>query len=181
MEKKNNNGLIIVLVGLVIVLAVLCVLFATKKITLNKETTNKQESNSEIIVNNNEKEDVYSIAKKLGDKLYKNLYSFNTAWVFCGENMKWGNEEDVNREPIKTLLSYYTKFHEEAEKDPALDDEARNTFVKLEKGEKEIWKDDIDAFISAANNMSVKLGKKPQFSTFKEFDAFMGTETALKL
>ncbi|MCQ2554100.1 MAG: arginine--tRNA ligase [Clostridia bacterium] len=56
---------------------------------------------------------------------------------------KWGNAEDVNREPIKTLLSYYTKFHEEAEKDPALDDEARNTFVKLEKGEKEeveLWK-----------------------------------------
>jgi arginyl-tRNA synthetase len=49
----------------------------------------------------------------------------------------WGNEEDVKREPIKTLLSYYTKFHEEAEKDPSLDDEARAIFAKLENGGEE--------------------------------------------
>ena len=54
----------------------------------------------------------------------------------------WGNEDDVRREPIKTLLHYYTKFHEEAEKDPSLDDEARETFAKLEQGgkeETELW------------------------------------------
>ena len=54
----------------------------------------------------------------------------------------WGNEEDVRKEPIKTLLHYYTKFHEEAEKDPSLDDEARETFAKLEQGgkeETELW------------------------------------------
>ena len=54
----------------------------------------------------------------------------------------WCNEEDVRREPIKTLLHYYTKFHEEAEKDPSLDDEARETFAKLEQGgkeETELW------------------------------------------
>ena len=50
---------------------------------------------------------------------------------------KWGNREDVIREPIKSLLSYYTKFHEEAEKDPSLEDEARAIFVKLENGEPE--------------------------------------------
>ncbi|MDO4869244.1 MAG: arginine--tRNA ligase [Bacillota bacterium] len=50
---------------------------------------------------------------------------------------RWGNREDVVREPIKTLLSYYTKFHEEADKDPSLEDEARATFTKLENGEKE--------------------------------------------
>ena len=49
----------------------------------------------------------------------------------------WGNEDDVKREPIKTLLGYYTKFHEEAEKNPAFDDEARETFTKLEHGEEE--------------------------------------------
>ncbi len=49
----------------------------------------------------------------------------------------WGNEEDVKREPIKTLLSYYTKFHEEAEKDPSLNDEARAIFAKLENGGEE--------------------------------------------
>ena len=49
----------------------------------------------------------------------------------------WGNREDVINEPIKTLLSYYTKFHEEADKDPSLEDEARATFTKLEHGEPE--------------------------------------------
>ena len=54
----------------------------------------------------------------------------------------WGNKQDVIDEPIKTLLGYYTKFHEEAEKDPSLEDEARATFTKLEQGapeETEIW------------------------------------------
>ncbi len=49
----------------------------------------------------------------------------------------WGNEEDVKREPIKTLLSYYVKFHQEAEKDPSLEDQARATFAKLEQGAEE--------------------------------------------
>ncbi len=49
----------------------------------------------------------------------------------------WGNKEDVEKEPIKTLLSYYTKFHVESEKDSSLDDEAREIFTKLEKGNKE--------------------------------------------
>lgn len=56
---------------------------------------------------------------------------------------KWGNKEDVEREPIKTLLSYYTRFHDEAEKNPELDDEARRVFVKLENGDEEevaLWK-----------------------------------------
>ena len=50
---------------------------------------------------------------------------------------RWGNEEEVKREPIKTLLHYYTKFHVEAENDPSLEDEARATFTKLEHGEPE--------------------------------------------
>ena len=49
----------------------------------------------------------------------------------------WGNKEDVINEPIKTLLSYYTKFHVEVETHPELDDEAREIFAKLEKGEPE--------------------------------------------
>lgn len=49
----------------------------------------------------------------------------------------WGNKEDVIKEPIKTLLSYYTKFHVEAEEHPELEDEAREIFVKLENGEPE--------------------------------------------
>lgn len=54
----------------------------------------------------------------------------------------WGNEADVKAEPIKTLLEYYTKFHVEAEAHPELEDEARDTFAKLEQGgeeETKLW------------------------------------------
>ncbi|MGI6737451.1 MAG: arginine--tRNA ligase [Anaerovoracaceae bacterium] len=50
---------------------------------------------------------------------------------------RWGSREEVEAAPIKTLLSYYTKFHVEVEKDPSLDQEARDTFTRLEQGEKE--------------------------------------------
>jgi arginyl-tRNA synthetase len=50
---------------------------------------------------------------------------------------KWGNREDVENEPIKSLLGYYTRFHEEAEREPALEDEARLAFARLERGEPE--------------------------------------------
>ena len=56
---------------------------------------------------------------------------------------KWGSEEELKKNPIKSLLSYYTKFHVEVENHPELDDEARETFAKLEHGEKaevELWK-----------------------------------------
>ena len=56
---------------------------------------------------------------------------------------RWGNKEDVIKEPIKTLLNYYVKFHEECELDPSLEDEARQVFTKLENGEPEeveLWK-----------------------------------------
>jgi len=53
---------------------------------------------------------------------------------------RWGNEEAIEREPINELLRIYVKFHEEAEKDPALEDEGRDYFKKLEEGEPETTK-----------------------------------------
>ena len=50
---------------------------------------------------------------------------------------KWGSEEELAKDPIKSLLGYYTRFHEEAEDHPELNDEAREVFVKLEAGEPE--------------------------------------------
>ena len=74
---------------------------------------------------------------------------------------RWGNREDVVREPIKTLLSYYTKFHEEAEKDPSLEDEARATFTRLEHGEKEeveLWQWFRDESLKEFNRVYDMLG-----------------------
>ena len=55
----------------------------------------------------------------------------------------WGSEEQVKENPIETLLNLYVKFHEEAEKQPELEDEARNWFSKMEQGDREannLWR-----------------------------------------
>lgn len=55
----------------------------------------------------------------------------------------WGNEEIIKEEPIQGLLDLYVKFHEESEKNSSLEDEARDWFVKMEKGDEEaltLWK-----------------------------------------
>ena len=73
----------------------------------------------------------------------------------------WGNKEDVIREPIKTLLSYYTRFHVEVEEHPELDDEARETFAKLERGEKEeveLWQWFRDESLKEFNRVYDMLG-----------------------
>ncbi len=49
----------------------------------------------------------------------------------------WGSREEVEAAPIKTLLAYYVRFHEEEKNDPSLTEEAREAFAALERGEKE--------------------------------------------
>ncbi|MDU4891875.1 MAG: arginine--tRNA ligase [Clostridium sp.] len=54
----------------------------------------------------------------------------------------WGDEEALEKEPIKEMFRVYVKFHEEAEKNPCLDDEGRRHFKLLEDGnliEMELW------------------------------------------
>jgi arginyl-tRNA synthetase len=56
---------------------------------------------------------------------------------------KWGNEEELEKSPLDELKRIYVKFHEEAEKDPKLDDEGRRIFKELEDGNQEyyeLWK-----------------------------------------
>ncbi|MCT4618922.1 MAG: arginine--tRNA ligase [Marinisporobacter sp.] len=49
----------------------------------------------------------------------------------------WGNEQEVEANPIPTLLKLYIKLHEEAENHPELEDESRMWFKKLEDGDEE--------------------------------------------
>lgn len=82
---------------------------------------------------------------------------------------RWGNREDVINAPIKTLLEYYRKFHEEAENDPSLEDEARATFTRLEHGEKEeteLWQWFRDESLKEFNRVYGMLGI--------EFDSYAG-------
>ena len=46
-------------------------------------------------------------------------------------------ENGTNDEKVDELVRIYVKYHEEAEKDPALDDEARAEFHKMEEGDEE--------------------------------------------
>lgn len=55
----------------------------------------------------------------------------------------WGDKEAVERDDIKELSRIYVKFHEEAEKKPELNDEARGWLVKMQEGDSEaleLWK-----------------------------------------
>jgi len=82
---------------------------------------------------------------------------------------RWGRKEDVIAEPISTLLSYYIKFHEESEKDPSLEDEARAAFVKLEQGEPletELWQWFRDESLKEFKRVYEMLGI--------EFDSYAG-------
>ncbi len=49
----------------------------------------------------------------------------------------WGAREEVEKGRIKELMRLYVKYHEESENNPAMDDEARNYFKKIEQGDSE--------------------------------------------
>ena len=56
---------------------------------------------------------------------------------------KWGNETLIKEDPINQLTALYVKFHDEAEKNPALEDEAREAFRKMELSDPEyleLWR-----------------------------------------
>ncbi len=64
-----------------------------------------------------------------GTQFGKQIYAIKT----------WGDESEIeaSERPVKKLVELYVKFHEEAEKDPALEDEGRSWFKKLEDGDPE--------------------------------------------
>ncbi len=49
----------------------------------------------------------------------------------------WCSEELLAEKGMKILTEIYVKFHEEAEKDPTLDDQARSWFKRIEEGDSE--------------------------------------------
>jgi len=57
---------------------------------------------------------------------------------------RWGDEYDLEGDPIKSLYELYVRFHEEEESDPTLTEEGQEAFRRLESGEegevRGIWK-----------------------------------------
>lgn len=81
---------------------------------------------------------------------------------------KWGDKETVERDDIKELSRIYVKFHEEAEKNPSLDDEARSWLVKMQEGDKEaleLWKWFVDISMKEFNRIYDRLDIK--FDSYK--------------
>jgi len=81
----------------------------------------------------------------------------------------WGDEDALAKDPIRELLRIYVKFHEEAEIDPALNDEGRMYFKRLEDGcaeEVELW--------TKFKDLSLVEFKKLYDTLNVEFDSYAG-------
>ena len=82
---------------------------------------------------------------------------------------KWGSKEAVEKDGIQELMRIYVKFHDEAEKAPQLEDEARGWFVKMQNGQEEalaLWKWFYDISITEFDRVYDMLGV--------HFDAYTG-------
>ena len=82
---------------------------------------------------------------------------------------RWADEDALEKEPIKEFLRIYVKFHDEAEKDTALEDEGRMYFKKLEDGSPEevaLWE--------KFKNQSLKEFDKVYETLGVKFDSYAG-------
>ncbi|MFW5435326.1 arginine--tRNA ligase [Paenibacillus apiarius] len=73
----------------------------------------------------------------------------------------WGNDELLQQQPIEESLKLYVQFHEEAECQPELEDEAREWFRKLEDGDEEtvrLWTYFVDISMKEFERVYERLG-----------------------
>lgn len=49
--------------------------------------------------------------------------------------LRWGDNKQLEQEPIKYFYELYVRFHQEAERNPSLEEEGRSWFRKLEDGD----------------------------------------------
>lgn len=83
---------------------------------------------------------LYRIYKALGYDCYSINYLGDYGTQF-GKMIvaykKWGDKETIESEGIREMYRLYVKYHAEAENDPALDEEAREWFLKIEDKDEE--------------------------------------------
>ncbi len=115
---------------------------------------------------------LYLIFKKLGFNVVRinHLGDWGTQFgkVILAYKM-WGDEKELLKDPISTLYDLYVRFHQEAEKDPKLEDEARVWFKKLEEQDKEaeaLWRKFRDFSLQEFKRVYRMLGI--------EFDSYAG-------
>jgi arginyl-tRNA synthetase len=90
-----------------------------------------------------------------GTQFGKQIYAIKT----------WGDEKKIEQSenPVKELVDLYVKFHDEAEKNPELEEKAREWFKKLENGDPEarrLWKKCVDWSWKEFEKIYEKLGIK---------------------
>ncbi|MBD3286999.1 arginine--tRNA ligase, partial [candidate division WOR-3 bacterium] len=88
-----------------------------------------------------------------GTQFGKLLYAYN----------RWGKEEEFAKAPIRHLVDIYVRFHEELKRNPGLDDEARETFKRLEQGageERRLWTRLRQASLASFEKTVARLGVK---------------------
>lgn len=86
---------------------------------------------------------LYKIYSKLGYKVVRinHLGDWGTQFGKLIVAYKaWGNEETVKKDGVAELMKLYVKFHDEAAKNPELNDEARAWFNRMENGDEEALK-----------------------------------------
>ncbi|WP_352404829.1 arginine--tRNA ligase [Sporanaerobacter acetigenes] len=84
----------------------------------------------------------------------------------------WGDRSVIEKDPINELLKLYVKFHEEAEKNDNLNDEARSWFKKLEDGNEEalkLWHWMREISLKEFNKVYDLLGIKFDYFTGESF------------
>lgn len=82
---------------------------------------------------------------------------------------KWGDEEVVKKDPVNELVKLYVDFHDKAEEDPSLNDEARVAFKAIEDGD-----EDMLALWSWFKDESIKSFTKIYDLLNVEFDYYTG-------
>ena len=85
---------------------------------------------------------------------------------------KWGDKEEVEKGGVDAMTALYVRFHEEAEKDPSLEDEGRAWFKKIEDGDPEAleifnWFKDVT--LKDASRVYDKLGVQFDYYTGESF------------
>lgn len=83
--------------------------------------------------------------------------------------LHWGNEKDLEANPLEYLTKLYVRFHEEAETNKDLDRDARLLFKKIEDKDPELttlWQNFVDISITALKKTYTRLGV--------EFDHYLG-------
>lgn len=85
---------------------------------------------------------------------------------------KWADDSIKGKETVSDLLELYVKFHEEAEKNPDLEDEARLEFKKLEQGDAEnqkLWEEFRKISLDEFERVYQKIGVEFDWVTGEAF------------